>query len=128
MKGARKEGFILTLVIVALGLLGVVMAVLTGGANTMLFHADRAYLQAVERNLKASGLAWARHRAAQTDAVASVEPAELDTSSLAVRQATLTVAFTKVGTGTVDVRIETTSAKGRHRLNASNDYVLPLIP
>ena len=127
MKAARKEGFVLALVIVALGLLGVVMAVLTGGANTMLFHADRAHVQAVERNLKASGLAWARHRAAQTDTVTSAEPAELDTSSLAVRQATLTVAITKIGTDTVDVRIETTSAKGRHRLSASNDYVLPLI-
>jgi hypothetical protein len=128
MRVARKDGFVLALVIVALGLLGVVMAVLTGGANTMLFQADRAHVQAVERNLTASGLAWARYRSAQTDTVTSAEPAELDTSALADRQATLTVAFTEVGTDTVDVRIETTSAKGRHRLDASNDYVLPLMP
>jgi len=36
------------------------MLVLAGGANTMLFQSDTAYLQAVERNLVASGLAWAK--------------------------------------------------------------------
>ncbi len=60
MKQLRQNGFVLILVITAIAAIGAEMFVLTGGANTMLFQSDTAYLQAVERTLVAIGLAWAK--------------------------------------------------------------------
>ena len=126
MKQTKKRGFVLTLVIVALGLMGVVMAVLTGGANTMLFQADRAYLEAVERNLTASGLAWARHRVVQGDVVPSTVPTELDVSRLKGRQAALAVSFTRIDSLSASVQLETNCVKGRHAFKASDEHTLDL--
>lgn len=128
MRRLRKSGFILSLVIVALGLLGVVMAVLGQGTNTMLFQADRAYLRAVERNLAASGLAWARHQALQQEATVSAEPIGLDTRFPGVRQASLTVSFTEIGTATAGVHVETACAKGRRTSKTTQDYTIHLAP
>jgi len=128
MKNVRKSGFILSLVIVALGLLGVVMAVLGQGTNTMLFHADRAYLRAVERNLTASGLTWARHQARQGQADVSAKPVGLDVASLGVRQGTLAVSFVQVGPASVDVRVQAMCAKGRRNVRQEHDYAIELTP
>jgi len=126
MTSPKTEGFILVLVIVALSLVGVVMLVLTEGANTMLFHADRAYLEAVERNLTASGLAWARQRAAQGDAVPLSAPTQLDVSRLQGGQAALTVSFTRLDSAAASVRIETRCVKGRHAFKTSDEHVVDL--
>ena len=128
MKRVRKSGFILSLVIVALGLLGVVMAVLGQGTNTMLFHANRAYLRAVERNLTASGLAWTQYQVRQGQADVSAEPVRLDIGSLHIRQGTLAVSFVQVGPASVDVRVEATCAKGRRSVSDEHNYAIELAP
>lgn len=124
MSTERRDGFVLTFVIVLLGLVGVVMFVLTGGSNTMLFEADAAYVQAVDRNLAASGLAWAQHRAAQTDTTTSDEPVSLDTASLGATGAGLTVQITERDAA-VYCRIETSTAKGRQSVSNAHEYILP---
>ena len=116
----------MVLVIVALSLVAVVMLVLTEGANTMLFHADRAYLEAVERNLTVSGLAWARQETAQRDAAASAAPIELDVSRLKGPQAALTVSFVRVESAAATVQVGTRCAKGRHVFQTADEYVLNL--
>ena len=58
MKKPRQKGFALVLVITAMAIIGLEMHVLTSGANTMLFQADTAYLEACKRNLITSCLAW----------------------------------------------------------------------
>ncbi len=123
MNGTRRCGFILTFVIVLIGLVGAAMFVLTGGSNTMLFEADAAYVRAVDRNLAASGLAWARHRADLKDASLPNEPVSLDMDFPGARQARLTVQFTEQNAA-VRCRIETSVAKGRQSLNESREYVL----
>jgi len=128
MRVAKAEGFVLVLVIVALSLVGVVMFVLTEGSNTMLFQADRAYLGAVERNLTASGLAWARHQAVQGDAVPSTGPIELDVSRFKGRQAVLVVSFTRIDSAAASVRVETSCVKGRHAFKTSDEYAVGLAP
>ena len=107
MKKAKSDGFVLVLVIVALGLTAVVMAVLTAGANTMLFHADRAHGQAVQRNLRTSGLAWARHRLDDPNLAAATEPVALETDALSPREATLTVSFAEADADSGQIRINT---------------------
>ena len=124
MSTEKRDGFVLTFVIVLLGLVGVVMFVLTGGSNTMLFEADAAHVQAVDRNLAASGLAWARHRAAQADSAASDEPVSLDMASLGAGGVGLTVQITERDAA-VYCRIETSAAKGRQSVSNSREYMLP---
>jgi hypothetical protein len=124
MSKARRQGFILTYVIVLLGLVGVVMFVLTGGANTMLFQADAAYLQAVDRNLAASALVWARHQASQAQPAVSGQLIPLDTSSLAVSRAGVAVRITERDNATVGCRIETSVARGRQSISEVRKYVL----
>lgn len=128
MKPTKKRGFVLTLVIVALGLMGVVMAVLTRGTNTMLFHADRAHVRAVERNLTASGLVWARQRALHQETAVSAEPVVLDVRAFNLPQASLAVAFTKVGATAVEVTVESTCAKGRQTSKIQRQYGVALAP
>jgi hypothetical protein len=126
MKTRNCKGFLLTLVIVAMALMGVVLAVLTQGANTMLFRADTAQMQAVECNLIASGLAWARARIAAGNAPAIAEPIALDVSSFGARNATLTVSILQVQDTQAKVRIKTSCTKGRCTLNTYRDYVMDL--
>lgn len=120
----RQEGFILTFVITALALVGSVLFVLAGGSNVMLFHADTAYLRAVERNLTASGLAWARM--SQDGALVPGRAVELDTSPFSSPGARLTVHILAVDEGKASIRIETSCRKGKRTRSASRDYMLRL--
>jgi len=120
---SRQRGFTLTFVIVALIMVGVAMFVLTGGSNTMLFHADTAYLQAVERNLIASGLAWTQVRGSGTPVGESVE---LDVTSFNCPGARLAVRVLDVQDGRARVRIETSCRKGRRTLDTARDYTVAI--
>ena len=124
----RNEGAILTFVIVALTLMGVVMFVLTGGANAVLFQADTAYLQAVERDLIASGLAWVRQKGASNADVQRTEPAELNTSAFGLAGTQLTVRILGVQENMAKVHIETSCHKGRQTLHTSRDYECAIPP
>jgi hypothetical protein len=126
MKTRNGKGFILTLVIVAMALMGVAMALLTQGANTMLFLADTAQMQAVESDMIASGLAWAKARIAAGNAPAVAEPVQLDASAFGARNAALAVSILQVRETRAKVRIKTSCAKGRCTLNSTRDYTIEL--
>ncbi len=124
----RDRGTILSLVIIALMLMGVVMFVLTGGANAMLFQADTAYVQAVERHLIASGLAWAKETALRNAGSPSTEPVALNTAAFGLPDAKLIVRILRVQENTAQVHIETSCHKGRRTLHTSRDYQFPISP
>lgn len=124
MKTIRKRGTVLTLVIVALSFMAGVMFVLVEGANTMLFQADGAYCRAVERNLTASALAWARSRAAQGAAVTPGDPVTLDTRALGGERVALRAQLTQIAGTTANVRIQTSCSKGRQTLQESREYAV----
>ncbi len=124
----RNRGAILTFVIVALMLMGVVMFVLTGGANTMLFEADTAYVQALERNLIASGLAWAKERASSPVGLPDREPVDLNTAAFGLPGTKLVVQMLGVQDNTAQVHIETLCHKGRRELHTSRDYQFTISP
>jgi hypothetical protein len=126
MRKRRNEGFLLTFVIVALALMGTTLFVLAGGSNAMLFHADTAYLQAVERNLTASGLAWARASISANGAAAASEPVVLDAEAFDAPYAGLVVRIMHVQADRATVRIATSCSKGRRTLTATRDYTLDL--
>ncbi len=121
----RNAGFLLTLVIVALAMMGAVFFVLAGGSNIMLFHADTAYLQATERNLVASGLAWARMKISANGNAAG-EPVSLSADAFDSPNAKLTVQIMQVQTNQATIRITTSCSKGRRTLAACRDYTLDL--
>jgi hypothetical protein len=118
----RDRGTVLTLVIVAVMLVGVIMFVLTEGSNTMLFQADAAYLQAVERNLIASGLTWARERISKNTDVPGTEPVELGTAAFGLPNAKLVVRILEAQSSTAQVQIEISCHKGRHTLHSSRTF------
>ncbi len=123
---SRQRGFSLTFVIIALILVGVGMSVLAGGSKVMLFYADRAYVQAVERNLTASGLAWVRAKASAQADLPVGEPVELDVAAFGCPNARLAVQVLDVREGKARVRIDTSCSKGRNTLNASGNYTLAI--
>lgn len=118
MSETRRRGFILVYVIMLLGLTAVVMLVLTEGSNTMLFQADAAYLQAADRNLAASGLAWARQQAGEDEPATTDGPVSLDTTSLGDDRVSLAVEIARRDNAT-ECRIETSVTKGRQSLTNS---------
>jgi hypothetical protein len=123
----RQRGFILIFVIMALIIVGIATFVLTDGANTMLFHADAAYLRAVERNLIASGLAWANEQVSGgRDPSAVGESVDLDVTTFGCREARLAVQFLGVQDGKAGVRIATSCHKGRHTFDASRRFTIPI--
>ncbi len=125
---SRNHGAILTFVIVALMLMGVVMFVLTGGTNTMLFEADTAYVQAVERSLVASGLAWAKERASSNVGAPNRESVELNTAAFGLPGTKLVVQMLGVQDNTAKIHIETLCHKGRRTLHTARDYRLAASP
>jgi len=121
MKSRTKNGSVLGLVIVMLGLVSMALLVLTESANTMLFQADQTYLRAVQRNLTASGLAWAQHNEPP-----GKEPMPLDVAPLSTRPASLTLRVVETSDRQATVHIATSCTKARQTLDAAQDYVISL--
>jgi hypothetical protein len=100
--------------------------VLTIGSNAMLFHADTAFLRAVERDLIASGLAWTRAQVSNRRDLPVGESVELDVAAFACPSARLAVRVLDVKAGQARVRIETSCSKGRRTLGAARDYTVAI--
>jgi len=128
MRCRAKKGMILTFVIVALALTGAVMFVLSEGSNTMLFRADTAYLEAVERNLIASGLAWAGQKTSGDTDPVMAQPLELNGAGFGPPRARLTVQVLQVHDDMMTVHIETSCSKGRRTLETSRKYTIQTEP
>lgn len=117
----RQKGFILVFVIVAIILIGVEMFVLAGMANTMQYQSHRAYLKACERNLIASGLAWARQNTQKSPGEISGQMIELDVSELDILSSVLEVTLGADGDAS-KVRIQTSCSRGRQTLKDGGTY------
>lgn len=113
MSPVKNNGFVLVLVITAIALVGVIMFVLTTSANDLQFQSNRAYLRAVECNLTASGLAWAKQHIANGKTGISEGPTSLDVSDLNVRGSSLAVTVGVPGDEEVEVEISTSCTRGR---------------
>lgn len=122
MKNLRQNGFVLVLVITAIALIGAEMFVLTGMANTILFQSDIAYLEAVERNLVASGLAWASRNIKNQSKETFNKTIELDVTDMNIRRSTLAVIIAMPKDKQAEVQIDTSCGRGRNTLRHSNKY------
>lgn len=117
----RHKGFILVFVIVAIIIIGIEMYVLAGMANTMQYESHRAYLKACERNLQASGLAWAKENTLNDREANPGQKIELDVNELDILGSALEVTL-----GSTDnqrqVRIRTSCRRGRQTINSNDTY------
>ena len=121
----QRRGFILMIAVMAISLVGVAVLVLAEGAKTILFQADRAYLEAVEQNLMAGALAWSRQNAHNLTGEQG-KVVELDTGNMQLRDSSLTVRVETVTDRAIDVQVSTSCKKGRQTLSSSRKYRIAL--
>ena len=79
------------LVVMLIALIGIVVSLLTEASNTMIFQSNKTYLQACERNLIASGLAWSKINIKKDSRDITGKMIELDVTELNIRGSSLTV-------------------------------------
>lgn len=126
MKKARQNGFVLILVITALAIIGVEMSVLTDSSSTMMFQTNKAYLKACERNLKASGLAWAKRNIQNKSRENFGKTVELDVSKMDILGSLLKVTISISRGKEPQAQIETTCSRGRQTFRDTKSYKIKL--
>lgn len=122
MKNLRQNGFVLVLVITVIAVVGAEMFVLGGMANTILFQSDIAYLEVVERNLVASGLAWASRNIKNQSKETFNKTVELDITDMDIRRSTLAVIIAMPEDKEAEVQIDASCGRGRRTLRHSKKY------
>lgn len=123
---ARNNGFVMLIVISILALIGIYMIVLASDANTFIFQADRAYLEACRQNLTASGLAWAKKNS--NTSMTTTAAVELDTADMGIKNAALSVKLSVGEKGKSQVEIETSCSKARQRLSSVKKLAIETRP
>lgn len=126
MKKIKQNGFVLLLVITAIALVGTASYILADGTNTMLFQSDTAYLQACERNLRASGLAWAKQNIKNRNQGSFNRMIELDTANLGIRDSSLNIFISISQDKQAEVQINTSCSRARQTCKHNNRYVIEL--
>jgi len=124
VKSKTQPGFALTFVIIIIALIGIVTYVLADGARTLQFHSNTVYLQAIERNLTTSALAWARNNVEDKSSEELGKTAELDVALIGTRGSSLTLITRKETNGRIEVRVNTSCSKSRQTFTNSARYRL----
>jgi hypothetical protein len=122
----KPNGFIMLFVVVILALIGTYMIILTSDANIFGFQADRAYLEACQQNLTASGLNWAKKNVGALKPMTS--PVGLDASDMGIKNAVLRVKFAAGEKGKYQVEINTSCSKARQRLSSVKKFTVETRP
>jgi len=126
MKNERKNGFVLVLVITAIAVIAVTMLVLAAGVNTMLFQSDTAYLQACERNLVTSGLAWAKQQIKSQSKESLDRTIKLNVTEMDIRGSALAVLIRIPADKKPEVQINASCSRARRTLRHDNKYRIDL--
>jgi len=126
MKQLRDNGFVLILVIMVMAVIALEMFVLASIANTMQFQSNTAYLRACERNLVASGLAWAKQNIQDKGRETFDKMIQLDVTEMDIRDAALEVTISMPSDKGAQVRISTSCSRGRQTLRADDQYKIEL--
>jgi hypothetical protein len=123
MKKMKQKGFVLILVIMALIVIAAEMFVLTDAANTLLFQANAAYLEACNRNLVESGLAWIRHGTKDKNLKSFNATVKLDLAHINVPNGSLVVTVGQYYE-TLVVQIKASCNRGRQTLTSEDKYFI----
>jgi len=126
IKNGRKNGFVLIIVVTAIAIIGIEMFVLTGVSNTILFQSDTAYLQALQRNLVASGLAWAEQQVKSQGKENLDRTIKLDINNMNIRGSTLAVFIRIPADREPQVQINASCTRARRTLRHDERYRIEL--
>jgi len=102
------------------------MHVLTSGANTLLFQADTAYLEACKRNLITSGLAWAKRNIRNNNRETFDKAVELDVSKMDIRASSLIVTISIPTDKEPQVQINASCSRGRRTFRGDDKHKIRL--
>ena len=133
MTRRRRKGFSIVLALLAVSLAGMAMAMLAAASGNLAFSSRRAYIEACDRNLRASALAWTRRRPAAAGDTPKNEKIELNTAALEIPNARLSVTRLPEKNGQPRWKITTHCRRKRmairteriHRLGADRPAVVP---
>jgi type II secretory pathway component PulK len=121
MNNGRQNGFVLMLVIIVMALIAVQMLALADIANTMQFQSHTEYLSACERNLLASGTAWAKQNVRDME-TADKKRIELDVGRINIRNSALDVTISTSPDGRIQVKINTSCTRGRQTFKGDRNW------
>ena len=124
MKKNREKGFILILVIMLIQMIGIIVYILTSEAQTILYQANSTHLQACERNLIASGQAWAKINIPKDSGDTSGKMIELDVTEMDIRGSSLVVNLSIPTETQPQVQIRTSCSRGRKTLTSDQTYTI----
>jgi hypothetical protein len=122
MNKHRQNGFILFLVITVMLAMGGEMYILADMSNTMLLHTNTAYLKACQRNLTASGAAWAKQNLQKISGENVEKIVQLDVNELDIKGSSLKLTNISSIDKEPEVSISTTCSRGRQSLRRSFEY------
>jgi len=124
MKKRPDKGFVLILVVMLIALIGIIVSLLTEASNTMLFQANKTYIQACERNIIASGLAWSKINIKKDSRDITDKTIELDVTEMNIRGSSLAVNLSSQAETRPQVRIRTSCSRGRQTLTDDRTYTI----
>ena len=116
MKTVKKNGFILIIVILFMSLISLALLILSSTSRTMAFETRTLSLEAYNRNLLSSGLAWAKHNAQNLARRASDTTIQLDVSRFKIPTASCALAVNNARDHQLEVEIKARSMQGRRQL------------
>lgn len=116
------KGMVMVVVITVIAIIGAVMLFLTSASNTMVFQANHAYLNACQRNLITSGVAWAKTNIEKQNEQYLNKLTELNVTEMNILHAALNVSISVSPNTKPDVRISTSCNRGSQTLKSDNTY------
>ena len=124
MKQLARDGFALILAILAIALTAAAVLILAGLAGALLFDANQAYLQAYNRNLSASALAWAQHNGDRLAKVDVGDGISLDIGGLNIPEGELRISPLEPTKASPRIQIEIRCKQDRMKLIRSDNYLI----
>jgi len=124
MRQTNRNGYVIILAVTAIALVGAALFILAGLANSMLFDANQAYLQAYNRNLSASALAWTQHNSDKLSGSAQAEEIRLDISRLNIPDGDLRITLLEPRRKHPRLQIDTECRCDRMKLKRSDTYLI----
>ena len=114
----------LILAVVAIALVGAALLILAGLANSLLFDANQAHVQAYNRNLTASALAWTQHNRDKISNSSKTEQIQLDISRLNIPDGDLRVTLLELRRRTAKLQIDTECRREAMKLKRGDVYLI----
>ncbi len=124
MRQLQRNGYVIILSVVAIALVGAALLILAGLANSLLFDANQAHVQACNRNLVASALAWAQHNRDRISDSSETERIQLDIHQLNIPDGDLRITLLEPRKESPKLQIHTECRREAMKLKRSDIYLI----